>query len=381
MNGVDGSLPTLLAELAANAERPFPEAFGFPAAAYSSTDFARLEIEKLFHKEWICVGRADELPRVGDYVTTEIAGVPIVTLRDKAKAIRSFSNVCLHRMMRLLDGRGNCGGRVTCPYHAWTYNLKGQLIGASHMEQTPGFDPASHRLPEIRTELWQGWVYATLDPAAPSLAGRLGALDRMIEPYGAAEYGRALQEEMVWKTNWKSLAENYMEDYHVPFVHRTTIGVYADADFAGLFEEGEAYHVHTYTRGERSPRGLAHPTNRQLEGRWRRTSVMICIYPSHVITLAPDHLWSLSLLPDGTGTVKVRFGLSYAPEFLAEVNDWDAFVAERKATFDAINAEDQATLEGLYPSLGSPLARPGRLSYLERFTYDLNRYICRRLAA
>ncbi|MGE3969257.1 MAG: SRPBCC family protein, partial [Dongiaceae bacterium] len=117
----------------------------------------------------------------------------------------------------------------------------------------------------------------------------------------------------------------------------------------------------------------------RLEGRWRRTSLMICIYPSHVITLAPDHLWSLSLLPNGTGEVKVRFGLSYAPELLAEVNDWDAFVAERKATFDAINAEDRGTLEGLYPALASPLAKPGRLSYLERFTYDLNRYICRRL--
>ncbi len=369
----------LLGELAANAERPFSEALGFPAAAYRSPEFAALEAEKLFRKEWVCVGRTDDLPKVGDYIATDIAGVPVVTLRDKTNAIRSFSNVCLHRMMRLLAGRGNCGGRITCPYHAWTYNLKGQLVGAAHMDRTPGFDLAAHRLPALRTELWQGWIYVALDPETPPLAGRLEALDRMIEPYGAPAYGGALREEMAWKTNWKSLAENYMEDYHVPFVHRTTIGIYADAEFSEHFESGDAYHSHAYVRGESSPRGLAHPGNSRLEGRWRRTSLMICIYPSHVITLAPDHLWSLSLLPNGTGEVKVRFGLSYAPELLAEVNDWDAFVAERKATFDAINAEDRRTLEGLYPALASPLATPGRLSYLERFTYDLNRYICRRL--
>ena len=100
-----------------------------------------------------------------------------------------------------------------------------------------------------------------------------------------------------------------------------------------------------------------------------------------MITLAPDHLWYLSLLPEATDRVRVRFGVSFAPEVLAEVNDWDGFIASQKATFDRINAEDRGALEALRRSLASPMAQPGRLSFLERFTYDLNRYLCRKLGA
>lgn len=378
---ISDEISGLLRELSANAALPFEQALGLPAAAYSSPAFAALEAVGLFRREWICIGRADDLPKTGDYVATDIAGVPIVTLRDKANQIRSFSNVCLHRMMRLAEGRGNCGGRLTCPYHAWTYNLQGRLIGASHMEDTPGFRIGEQGLPEIRTELWQGWVYATLDKDASPLAPRLEPLTRAIEAYGMADYGRALQQDEVWQTNWKCLAENYMEDYHAPFVHRNSIGVYLNDEFADGFEAGDAYHFHNFLRGETSPRGLAHPANRRLEGRQRRISVMVCVYPAHVITLAPDHLWYLSLLPEATDRVRVRFGVSFAPEVLAEVNDWDGFVAGQKATFDRINAEDRGALEALRRSLDSPMARPGRLSFLERFTYDLNRYLCRRLAA
>lgn len=372
---------TILGELAANAALPFDQAFGMPAAAYTSPAFAALETERLFRQEWICVGRADDLPKVGDYVTTDIGGAPIVTLRDKANRIRSFSNVCLHRMMRIADGRGNCNGRLTCPYHAWTYNLQGRLIGASHMEQSPGFRIEEQALPEIRTELWQGWIFVALNANAAPLAPRLEPLTQAIEAYGMESYGRVLQQDEFWRTNWKCLAENYMEDYHAPFVHRNSIGVYIDADFADGFEAGDGYHFHSFIRGERSPRGIAHPANTRLEGRQRRVSMMICVFPALVITLAPDHLWYLSLLPEATDRVRVRFGLSFAPECLAEVNDWDGFVAQQKATFDRINAEDRGTLEGLRRSLESPMAKPGRLSFLERFTYDLNGYLCRRMAA
>jgi len=376
-----GDVAPLLSQLAANAALPFQRALGLPAAAYTSAEFAALEAQRLFRKEWICLGRADDLPKIGDYVATDIAGVPVVTLRDKANRLRSFSNVCLHRMMRIAEGRGNCNGRLTCPYHAWTYNLQGRLVGASHMEQSAGFRLEDQALPEVRTEVWQGWVYVSLEENAPPLAPRLAPLERAVEVYRMAEYGRVLQQDEIWETNWKCLAENYMEDYHAPFVHRDSVGVYIDNEFSEGFEEGDAYHLHRFIRGERSPRGIAHPGNRRLEGRQRRASAMICVYPAHVITLAPDHLWYLSLLPEATDRVRVRFGLSYAPEVLAEVNDWDEFVARQKATFDRINAEDRKTLEGLRRSLDSPMAKPGPLSFLERFTYDLNRYLCRRLAA
>jgi phenylpropionate dioxygenase-like ring-hydroxylating dioxygenase large terminal subunit len=83
-------------------------------------------------RDWLCAGRADALPDPGDYLTMEIAGEPVIILRDRDGALRGMSNVCRHRMSTLLEGRGNVRS-IVCPYHAWTYNLDGSLRGAPAM--------------------------------------------------------------------------------------------------------------------------------------------------------------------------------------------------------------------------------------------------------
>ncbi|MFN4131314.1 MAG: aromatic ring-hydroxylating oxygenase subunit alpha, partial [Paracoccaceae bacterium] len=118
--------PTLtpLAELRANVAQPFERATAMPKSVYTSPDFAALEQQHIFAREWLCAGRADALPDPGDYLTMEISGEPIIILRDREGTLRGLSNVCRHRMSTLLEGRGNNPAN-TCPYHAWTYNLDG----------------------------------------------------------------------------------------------------------------------------------------------------------------------------------------------------------------------------------------------------------------
>jgi phenylpropionate dioxygenase-like ring-hydroxylating dioxygenase large terminal subunit len=281
--------------------------------------------------------------------------------------------------MILAEGRGQCR-EIVCPYHAWTYDLDGQLLGAGQMRQSAGFDPRHFRLPELRCEIWQGWIYVTLDSALPSLAGALAPLAGVVDRYAMAEYVPVIQQDQVWQTNWKLLNENFMEGYHGPVVHRTTVGAgvaVADTEFPE--PRGEAFTYSTFTKPETARYGRAHPDNRRLQGRWRYTAVLPTVFPCHSFSLSPDYLWYLSLRPRGPGEVAVRIGVSIAPENHAAETDLPGYIRTLEGFFDQVNAEDRMTVEGLYRGIQAPLATGGPLSWLERELHDFIRYLARRL--
>ncbi len=364
----------LLAWVAETAQADPTTATALPAGAYTSPAFYEAEQATLFQRGWLCLGRADDLPSPGDYLVTDIGTISLVTLRGRDGAIRSFANSCLHRMTRLLDGKGNCAGRIICPYHAWTYRDDGQLAAAPHMDGAAGFDPRALRLKELRTELWEGFVFATLDRNIAPVAEQLRPIEDVIARYHASGYGKVLDLEMTSEANWKLIHENFMESYHLPFVHRGSLGKQEAIGVATGFEASEAYSIQRTIKHLDSPRGIAHPSNTVLTGDWRRTTVVLCVFPTLLLILCPDHLWYLLTYPVGVGRTQVRFGLSFAPELLAEVGK-EALADQWRAFYARINAEDQAVMESIQTAARSPLARPGRLSPLERFTLDLARYL------
>src|SRR6201991_3177786 len=166
-------------ELQANCERPFEDARSMPPRVYTSDAFLALEQREIFSKEWLCVGRASALAKPGDYLTAQIDAQPVVVIRDEAGGLKAMSNVCLHRMSVLLEGRGN-KRRIVCPYHAWSYGLDGGLKGAPLMDRQEGFCKESYTLPAIRCEEWQGWIYVTLDENAPPVQKQLAELSELI---------------------------------------------------------------------------------------------------------------------------------------------------------------------------------------------------------
>ncbi len=124
------------------------------------------------------MGRIDEFANPGDYRVTTISRDEVMILRDREGIMRALCNICRHRMMSLLQGEGNLSGRISCPYHAWTYGLDGQLIGAAHMRDD--FDKRACSLPRFAVEEWLGWVYVNLDPEAEPLAPRLTPLSKLL---------------------------------------------------------------------------------------------------------------------------------------------------------------------------------------------------------
>ena len=149
----------------AGVRKPLLEAETMPAWCYTSADFYRREVDRIWKKVWNFIGSMDQIPSRGDYFTLNFADVPIIILRDADGAIRAFANTCRHRGSELLEGKGNCK-LIVCPYHSWTYDLTGNLRGAPEMEKTLDFDKAEYGLVPIKIDTWGGFLFISFDENA-----------------------------------------------------------------------------------------------------------------------------------------------------------------------------------------------------------------------
>ena len=365
------------AELAASVAIPFERAHAMPPSVYTSEQFLSEELRSVFSKDWFCAGRASSISQPGEYITLELAGQPIMVIREKCGALRAQSNVCLHRMSTLLEGRGKTNS-IVCPYHAWTYELNGQLRGAPAMNENKGFCKKGLRLPEVRCEQWLGWIMLTLNNDAPTVASQLADISEMVDDYQMENYQETFFETHVWDTNWKVLAENFMESYHLPVCHRDTVGALSKLEEMICPPGKAAFNYHTILKDDTLPIALAHPNNTRMQGERRRTTYLLAIYPSLLITLTPGYFWYLSLHPEGVGKVRILFGGGMSNEF---VNDPEAqaHFAQLKKLLDDVNVEDRGCTEKVYKGLCSQFAEPGPLSHLERPNYDFAHYLASRI--
>ena len=373
-------LATLLEGLTELAALPLEQATAMDPGVYTSEEFLQLEREKIFSKQWLCAGLAADIPEPGDYMCFDIDTQPVVVIRQSDGEIQAFSNVCRHRMMTLLEGRGNCR-RIVCPYHAWTYASDGRLVAAPHMNERQDFDKSAICLPTIRCEIWHGWIYITLDPDIDSVSVLLGALDTLISPYEMENYVPIDRQEHIWNTNWKHLTENFMEGYHLPVTHKATVGGFfpvEDTKFSSAPPE-PAFTYQFFTKTGEAPVGTAHPDNTRLVGDQRRTSILPTIFPSHMYALAPDHFWYLSLQPRSPGEVAIVYGAALAPEVLDACEDPEKLIADTRSFLDQVNAEDRLVVEGIYRGSRAPLAKAGPLCWLERENHEFTQYVARQL--
>ncbi|MDG1281574.1 MAG: Rieske 2Fe-2S domain-containing protein [Pseudorhodobacter sp.] len=376
MTSHDRSLSPLQ-ELRANVALPFGQARAMPKSVYTSPEFAADEQEHIFAKDWLCAGRADSLKAPGDYLTMEISGEPIIVLRDRSGSLRAMSNVCRHRMSILLEGRGNTRS-IICPYHAWTYNLDGSLRGAPAMMHNEGFCKDKVALPQVRCEEWLGWIMVTLNPEAPSPATQLSGVEKLVGYLDMGSYVETFREEHRWNTNWKVLAENFMESYHLPVCHSGTIGGSVDLAQMTCPPGDAAFNHHWIMKNDTVKLSLAHPSNTTLEGDQRRITWLLAIYPALLITLTPGYFWYLCLTPDGPDHVKILYGGGLSPDFVADPAS-EAHFEALKGLLDHVNEEDKGCTEKVYRGLCAGLSDPGHLSHLERPNYEFATYIASKM--
>lgn len=372
-------LKAVLNDLRRTAVLDFSVARSAPPSIYHHPDLLSLEANKIFKQEWICVGRSKEIPNIGDYLTYEIIDQPIFVIRQKDDYIAAFANVCAHRCAKLLDGKG-CSTRISCPYHSWTYALDGQLIGAPYMEQTPGFDKADYRLASVRLEIWEGFIYVTLNDELAPVAERLKGLHEIVGQHQMANYEPVFEGDEIWDTNWKCLIENFMDAMHIHRVHKDSFAKDGIAEDRTTCFEGDPHFTwHHIEANSDAGNGFAHESNTWLSKEYRSRILLLGLFPSHTIQLQPDMLWYLSLMPVGMSQVRIRWRVSIPGEILDNSPDREKHIADVKKLLIQVNSEDRPVVEGLFQATASILAKAGPMSHLERNVYEFDRYIARKL--
>ena len=343
-----------------------------PGCFYTQRNFLNYEIENLLRREWLCVGRVDEIPNPGDYFTTDLLDEPLLVVRGDDSQIRVLSNVCRHRGMLVAEGAGRKRTFV-CPYHGWTYKLDGRLAGAPRMSSQVDFDPEC-RLPAFNSEIWQGFICVNFDQTAAPLAPHLTGLDTVLKHYHTDVMHSIFVREEVWDTNWKCLLENFMEGYHLSIVHPQMLGDSTPTALCEKIDGGEGYTGYRANYPESAPpRDAHHPDLTAAES---RCSVLFSVFPCLVASQSPDILVYLSLQPEGVDKVRVRWGGATHRSDLTQP-EIDAYTDK----WNAINAEDKEKLSRVQRGFGSRFSTPGPLAPedYEGTIWDFYQYLASRL--
>ena len=194
-----------------------------PGTDYTSPAVWRAEHERIFFENWFCVGRAEEVPNPGDYMVREVGEESVIITRNKQGDLRAFYNTCAHRGTRLCDDAGSLkSGVIVCPYHAWTYDADGKLLGTPNVHEEEGFDKSKHPLFGMRVDTWMGFVFVNMANDGPSVVDTLDAEPENPRQFERWEIDRLRSGHSITyevKANWKILLENYNECLHCPSVH------------------------------------------------------------------------------------------------------------------------------------------------------------------
>jgi Rieske 2Fe-2S family protein len=352
--------------------RPFGQSRMLPRAAYVDPAVFEWEQRNFFDAGWLCVGRSEQLASPGDQRAEPTGAGGVLLTRDSGGVLRAFANSCRHRGHELLP----CGvtannGVIICPYHSWTYSLRGDLRAAASFKNRPGFTSADWGLVELPLTEWHGLIFVDASGRAAPLDDALGALEAIVAPYEMERLVVAGQHDYDAAANWKILSENYHECYHCPAIHPELCQVSPP-------KSGENYDLPgTWVGGWMNLRagmatmsldGVSHGVPlRGLDAAGLRTVIYLNLFPNVLLSLHPDYVMVHRLLPLAADRTKIECTWAFAPEAIGQPGFDPEYAIE---FWDITNRQDWAACESVQRGLTSPHAVPGPLSPAEDAVYQ-----------
>ena len=289
-----------------------------PRWTYDNDEFFQLEIDHLFKKHWMLAGHVNDIRKPGDYITFEGFGERAIILREKSGALRAFHNVCRHRGARLLqDKRGNCPHALSCPFHGWTYDLNGKLIGIPARDTFDSLDADKNSLVPLEAEVWMGFIFVRFHTGGKSMAETMAPVESLIAPYRIDEMEpiAATAFDELRPYNWKIIHDIDNEGYHVPVGHPALQQLYGRTYQDGAIEgiplstgqiedrPGRNWSVRHYQK--------VLPEFDHLPKEYQRMWQYIGIFPNQVIGLYPESIEFYMTIPVTRDTTRY-IGGSYA---------------------------------------------------------------------
>ena len=302
----------------AEVRKPLLEARTLPNWCYTAPEWYAREIERVFLKGWLFLGRVEQVAKPGDYMSIDTPGGPVLMMRGRDGAVRVFANTCRHRGAQLIEGEGNCRA-IQCPYHSWTFALDGELIGAPGMEDTIGFDKADWGLTAPRQAIWEGCVFISFDPDGPDFLEHFGNMPEILGQYGFADLVCVDSRDFDVPCNWKLLIENALEPYHTATVHKTTLGgqgghvVETHGNWDAMFGTNDQDQSFSVLPGETCDL----PFIKTLGKMEQRGAYFTVLYPSTQFACAQDSVWWLRLFPTGPESCRLNAGFMFPKDAVA----------------------------------------------------------------
>lgn len=324
---------------------PIERAETIPSAWYTGAEFHTRDLQLVISPSWQFVGHEAELPLPGDFLRAEIAGQPLVLVRDTSGEIRAFYNVCKHRGGPLVtQDRGNVR-MLQCQYHGWTYRLNGDLRGVPRMERCELFDRSAFALSPIALEQWHGLLFVALDPPPLPLEAHLGGIADRISPLSPSRLRPHARVEYEVACNWKVYVDNFLEGYHLPLVHPELCTV---LDVKGYVTET----FPTYS--------LQYSPLRDGDGLYGEGQAFYYfVFPNLMLNLLPGRMQVNRVDPIAPDRCRVLFAYAYEDVTSLEAQKK---IAQDQAFSDRVQQEDNDICEHVQKGLTSRAYDQGRFS-------------------
>jgi phenylpropionate dioxygenase-like ring-hydroxylating dioxygenase large terminal subunit len=336
-----------------------------PAWLYTDARFFELERVKVFRSAWQIMSHVNDAPEPGDYITLDILGERVVTLRGEDGVLRSFHNVCRHRAGRLASAsRGSCGRRLVCPYHAWSYGLDGRLVSVPKWQGFENLDTSAHGLMPVEQEIFHGFVFVRFEGGGPSVAEMMAPYEREIASYDLERLvpnGRVTLRPR--KVNWKNVADNYSDGMHIAVAHPGLARLFG-ASYAIEAKpwvdrmSGELQQNVSDNWSERAYLAILSAMTHIPADR-RRTWLYYKLWPNTAFDIYPDQVDFMQFIPVSATETLIREIAYVHPERSRELN------AARYLNWRInrrVNAEDTTLIEGVQAGMSSSSYRSGPLS-------------------
>jgi Rieske 2Fe-2S family protein len=366
-----------------------------PSFYYTSPQIFEREKELIFAREWFCAGREEELPAPGNHTVLEVAGESILAVRTATGELRAHYNVCRHRGARLctkpqdptwnvnLAGGLTSSNVIRCPYHQWTYNLEGQLIGAPFLNDGESFRREDFSLYPVGVETWGGFLFLNLNPREASekrhtVRAQLGpAVERIARyPLERLQTGHCITYHVA--ANWKILMENYNECYHCGGVHPELCEIVPDFKRAGGssldWESGIPHREGAYTFTKSGTTNRAPFPGLSDEEKVRHKGELC--FPNLMVSLACDHVAAFLLWPMVPDRTRVECRFLFHPEQMAKPT-FDPMDAVK--FWDLVNRQDWAICERVQQGISSRVHKFGYYAPMEDPSLDIRNYVSERL--
>jgi Rieske 2Fe-2S family protein len=347
-----------------------------PAWSYTDPAVYRDELERFFFGMWVHAGRVDHVAETGAYVLRELGDESVVIVRGEGSAIAAFYNICRHRGTRLCTADGTFAGRIQCPYHAWTYDLSGRLVGAPHMEDVAGFRKEDYPLWEIGLTTWDGHIFLNCSGQPRPLADQVGDLPAKFRPWRMEELRTGARVVYDVRANWKVIVQNYSECLHCPIIHPAfqRLSHYLDSDcdrpgpgYLGGKNELRPGIETLSVDGRRRREYLG-----DLRPEDRRFVHFYVILPNLLLSLHPDYVMTHTLWPRAVDRTEVVCEWHFHREEVGKPSFDPADVVE---FWDPTNRQDWHVSELTQLGVRSRAYIPGPYSDREDILYALDRLL------